>query len=37
MEIEQLLAERAEMVDAELPGLLGNIKPPELAAQSLMR
>lgn len=32
MEIEQLLAERAEMVDAELPALLGNIKPPELAA-----
>jgi len=32
MEIEQLLAERAEIVDAELPGLLGNIKPPELAA-----
>jgi geranylgeranyl diphosphate synthase type I len=32
MEIEQLLAERAEMVDAELSALLGSIKPPELAA-----
>ncbi|MFH1323129.1 MAG: polyprenyl synthetase family protein [Methanobacteriota archaeon] len=32
MEIEQLLAERADMVDAELPTLLGSIKPPELAA-----
>lgn len=32
MEIEQLLAERADLVDAELPALLGGIKPPELAA-----
>ncbi|MDD1746120.1 MAG: polyprenyl synthetase family protein, partial [Candidatus Methanoperedens sp.] len=32
MDIEQLLAERAEMVDTELPALLGSIKPPELAA-----
>ncbi|MDD5616004.1 MAG: polyprenyl synthetase family protein, partial [Candidatus Methanoperedens sp.] len=32
MEIEQLLAERADIVDAELPALLGSIKPPELAA-----
>lgn len=32
MEIEQLLAQRADLVDAELPGLLGDIKPPELAA-----
>ncbi len=32
MEIEQLLAERAEIVDAELPALLSSIKPPELAA-----
>ena len=32
MEIEQLLAERTDIVDAELPALLGSIKPPELAA-----
>ncbi len=32
MEIEQLLAERADLVDAELPVLLADIKPPELAA-----
>ncbi len=32
MDIEQFLAERAEMVDTELPALLGSIKPPELAA-----
>ncbi|HEY9206904.1 MAG TPA: polyprenyl synthetase family protein [Candidatus Methanoperedens sp.] len=32
MEIEQLLAERAQLVDLELPDLLNDIKPPELAA-----
>ncbi len=32
MDVEQLLQERAEMVDSELPALLGRIKPPELAA-----
>ncbi|GFO96924.1 putative farnesyltranstransferase [groundwater metagenome] len=32
MDVEQLLAERADLVDAELPALLGSIKPPELAA-----
>lgn len=32
MEIEQLLAQRARLVDAELPNLLVDIKPPELAA-----
>ena len=32
MEIEQLLAERATLVDRELPVLLSDIKPPELAA-----
>ena len=32
MDIEQLLAERAELVDSELPVLLVDIKPPELAA-----
>ena len=32
MEIEQLLAQRAELVDSELPNLLVDIKPPELAA-----
>ncbi|VVB85443.1 Short chain isoprenyl diphosphate synthase [uncultured archaeon] len=32
MEIEQLLEERADLVDIELAGLLGDIKPPELAA-----
>ncbi len=32
MEVEQLLAERAQLVDAELPELLGGIRPPELAA-----
>lgn len=32
MDIEQLLAQRAQLVDSELPGLLIDIKPPELAA-----
>jgi len=32
MDIEQLLVERAELVDSELPVLLIDIKPPELAA-----
>ncbi len=32
MEIEQLLAQRAKLVDSELPNLLVDIKPPELAA-----
>jgi geranylgeranyl diphosphate synthase type I len=32
MDIEQLLAERAELVDSELPNLLTDVKPPELAA-----
>lgn len=32
MEIEQLLAQRARLVDSELPNLLVDIKPPELAA-----
>lgn len=32
MEIEQLLAQRAKLVDAEMPTLLVDIKPPELAA-----
>ena len=32
MDIEQLLAERARLVDSELPFLLHDIKPPELAA-----
>jgi geranylgeranyl diphosphate synthase type I len=32
MEIEQLLAERANLVDSELPALLQDIKPPELGA-----
>src|SRR5574341_2011044 len=32
MEIEQLLTERADLVDAEMPYLLYDIKPPELAA-----
>ncbi|MCZ7356762.1 MAG: polyprenyl synthetase family protein [Candidatus Methanoperedens sp.] len=32
MDIEQLLTERARLVDTELPGLLLDIKPPELAA-----
>jgi len=32
MEIEQLLAQRAKMVDKELPNLLVDIRPPELAA-----
>ncbi len=32
MEIEQLLAERTRLVDSELPNLLVDIKPPELAA-----
>lgn len=32
MEIEQLLAQRARLVDSELPNLLTDINPPELAA-----
>ncbi len=32
MDVEKLLAERAELVDSELPALLGGIRPPELAA-----
>jgi len=32
MDIDQLLNERAKLVDAELPELLCDIKPPELAA-----
>ena len=32
MDVEKLLQERADMVDSELPALLGGIKPPELAA-----
>ncbi len=32
MEIEKLLTERADLVDAEMPYLLYDIKPPELAA-----
>ena len=32
MEIEQLLEERATLIDRELPALLSDIKPPELAA-----
>jgi geranylgeranyl diphosphate synthase type I len=32
MEIEQLLAQRAKLVDSEMPNLLSDIKPPELAA-----
>jgi len=32
MDIEQLLAERARLVDSEMPKLLDDIKPPELAA-----
>jgi geranylgeranyl diphosphate synthase type I len=32
MEIEQLLAQRARLVDSEMPNLLSDIKPPELAA-----
>ena len=32
MDIEQLLAQRARLVDAEMPNLLMDIKPPELAA-----
>ncbi|MDD5474398.1 MAG: polyprenyl synthetase family protein [Candidatus Methanoperedens sp.] len=32
MKIEQLLSQRAQLVDSELPGLLVDIKPPELAA-----
>ncbi len=32
MDIEQLLAERAKLVDAEMPNLLRDIKPPELAS-----
>lgn len=32
MKIEELLAERANLVDGEMPNLLTEIKPPELAA-----
>ncbi|TRZ88861.1 MAG: polyprenyl synthetase family protein [Methanosarcinales archaeon] len=32
MQIEQFLEERADLVDSELPALLSEIKPPELAA-----
>jgi geranylgeranyl diphosphate synthase type I len=32
MDIEQLLAQRASLVDGEMPNLLMDIKPPELAA-----
>lgn len=32
MDIEQLLAQRARLVDSEMPNLLSDIKPPELAA-----
>jgi geranylgeranyl diphosphate synthase, type I len=32
MDIEQLLAQRAKLVDSEMPNLLNDIKPPELAA-----
>lgn len=32
MNIEELLAQRASLVDSELPNLLTEIKPPELAA-----
>lgn len=32
MDIEQLLAQRARLVDSEMPTLLSDIKPPELAA-----
>jgi geranylgeranyl diphosphate synthase type I len=32
MDIEQLLAQRASLVDSEMPNLLSEIKPPELAA-----
>jgi len=32
MDIEQLLAQRAGLVDSEMPNLLSVIKPPELAA-----
>ncbi len=32
MDIEQLLSQRAQLVDSELPSLLVDIKPPELAA-----
>ena len=32
MDIEQLLAQRARLVDSEMPNLLSEIKPPELAA-----
>jgi geranylgeranyl diphosphate synthase type I len=32
MDIERLLSERAELVDSEMPYLLCDIKPPELAA-----
>ncbi|MCX9075509.1 MAG: polyprenyl synthetase family protein [Candidatus Methanoperedens sp.] len=32
MEIEQILVERVELVDSEMPDLLFEIKPPELAA-----
>lgn len=32
MDIEQFLAQRASLVDSEMPNLLSDIKPPELAA-----
>ena len=32
MDIEQLLSQRASLVDSEMPNLLSDIKPPELAA-----
>ncbi|MCZ7402407.1 MAG: polyprenyl synthetase family protein [Candidatus Methanoperedens sp.] len=32
MDIEQLLEQRARLVDSEMPNLLSDIKPPELAA-----
>lgn len=32
MQIEQFLEDRADLVDSELPALLSEIKPPELAA-----
>jgi len=32
MDIEELLAQRARLVDSEMPNLLSDIKPPELAA-----
>src|SRR3990172_2064185 len=32
MQIEQILTERVKLVDSEMPALLFDIKPPELAA-----